>query len=76
MRLLKMPKRWGSAGTDGRIALNPELVHMPARCIDYVIVHEIFHLRHPNHGPQFRRHLTSLMPDWRAVKERLDRTQA
>lgn len=75
MRLLKMPKRWGSAGTDGRIALNPELVHMPARCIDYVIVHEICHLRHPNHGPQFHRLLTSLMPDWRTVKERLDRTE-
>lgn len=76
MRLLKMPKRWGSAGTDGRIALNPELVHMPSRCIDYVVIHEICHLRHPNHGPQFQRLLTSLMPDWRSVKERLERAEA
>lgn len=75
LRLLKMPKRWGSAGTDGRIALNPDLVHMPSRCIDYVITHEICHLRHPNHGPQFHRLLTSLMPDWRAVKERLARAE-
>ena len=76
MRLLKMPKRWGSAGTDGRISMNPELVHMPSRCIDYVVIHEICHLRHPNHGPQFQRLLTSLMPDWRSVKERLERTEA
>lgn len=39
-------------------------------------IHEICHLRHPNHGPQFQRLLTSLMPDWRAVKERLERTEA
>lgn len=75
LKLLKMPKRWGSASPDGWIALNPELVHMPSPCIDYVIIHEICHLRHPNHGPQFRRLLTSLMPDWRAVKERLERSE-
>lgn len=74
LRLLKMPKRWGSASQDGRIALNPELVHMSSRCIDYVIVHEICHLRHPNHGPHFFRLLTSLMPDWRRVKDELERT--
>ncbi len=72
MRLLKMPKRWGSASQDGRIALNPELIHMPSRCIDYVIAHEICHLRHPNHGPQFFRLLTSLMPDWKIQKVRLE----
>lgn len=72
LRLLKMPKRWGSASPDGRIALNPELVHMPSRCIDYVITHEICHLKHPNHGPQFHRLLTSLMPDWKNQKERME----
>jgi len=73
MRVLKMRKRWGSAHRDGKIALNPDLIHMPSRCIDYVVTHEICHLRHPNHGPQFFRLLTSLMPDWRTVKERLER---
>lgn len=72
LRLLKMPKRWGSASPDGRIALNPELIHMPSSCIDYVITHEICHLKHPNHGPSFHRLLTSLMPDWRKQKERME----
>jgi predicted metal-dependent hydrolase len=75
MRLLKMQKRWGSAGHDGRISLNPDLIHAPSRCIDYVIVHEICHLRHPHHGPQFFRLLSSLMPDWKSVKERLERAE-
>ena len=72
MRLLKMPKRWGSALQDGRIALNPDLIHMPSPCIDYVITHEICHLRHSNHGPRFFRLLTSLMPDWKQQKERME----
>jgi predicted metal-dependent hydrolase len=76
LRILWMPKRWGSAGTDGRISLNPELIHATARCIDYVIVHEICHFRHPHHGPSFFRMLGSLMPDWRAVKERLERAES
>lgn len=75
MRLLKMPKRWGSASPSGRIALNPELIHMSSRCIEYVITHEICHLKHPNHGPAFIRLLVSLLPDWRQRKERLEQAE-
>ena len=74
LRILRMKKRWGSAGIDGRISLNPELIHASSRCIDYVTVHEICHLRHPHHGREFLRMLGSLMPDWRTVKERLEQT--
>lgn len=74
MRLLRMPKRWGSASPEGRIAFNPELIHMPSRCVDYVVIHEICHLRHPHHGPEFFRLLGSLMPDWRQQKERMEHT--
>lgn len=73
MRLLKMPKRWGSASSDGRIAFNPELIHMPSPCIDYVITHEICHLKIPSHDSKFYRLLTSLLPDWKALKQRLER---
>jgi predicted metal-dependent hydrolase len=75
VRILKMPKRWGSAAQDGRIALNPQLIHMPSPCIDYVITHEVCHLLHPNHGPKFVRLLTSLMPDWKYRKERIERSE-
>lgn len=72
--LRRMPKRWGSAGKSGRIVLNPELVHAPSACIDYVIAHEICHLKHPDHSPLFFKLLSSVLPDWRERKERLERS--
>ena len=72
IHLRSMPKRWGSAKRDGRIWFNPELVRTPSVCIDYVVAHEICHLKHPNHGPEFYRQLDLLVPDWRQVKCRLE----
>lgn len=72
MRLRSMPKRWGSATPDGVIYLNPELVRAPSPCIDYVIIHEICHLKHHHHGKAFYTELTSLCPDWLARKRRLE----
>ena len=73
--LRRMPKRWGSASSNGRIALTPELIHAPSACIDYVIAHEICHLKHPSHGPGFFRLLSSVLPDWRSRKQRLERSE-
>lgn len=75
LRLRRMAKRWGSAQKDGTIALNPELIHAPSACIDYVITHEICHLKHPDHGPKFRALLQQLCPDWQRLKERLERVE-
>lgn len=75
LQIRRMPKRWGSAGAGGRIALNPELIHAPTCCIDYVIVHEICHLRHPNHDRSFYRLLTALLPNWQELKRRLEQTE-
>ena len=72
MYLRTMPKRWGSATSTGAIYLNPELVRAPSPCIDYVIIHEICHLKHHNHGKAFYAELTSLCPDWMARKKRLE----
>lgn len=71
--LRSMPKRWGSAQTDGRIFLNPELVRVPSVCIDYVITHEICHLLQPDHSHRFYESLSRLLPNWRAIKDRLER---
>lgn len=72
LRLLRMPKRWGSSHRDGKIYLNPELVKAPSLCIDYVITHEICHLKHPQHDKAFFRLLDQMMPTWRSVKQRLE----
>ena len=68
-----MKRRWGSCSGTGRILLNTELVKAPVHCIDYVITHELCHLRFASHGPEFYRLLDRLMPDWRQRKERLER---
>lgn len=72
MRLQRMTVQWGSCSPAGRITLNPLLVKAPRECIDYVLLHELCHLLHHNHSPRFYRALDRHMPNWRAVKERLD----
>jgi len=74
-RLRTMPKRWGSALPNGTIYLNPELIHAPSACVDYVITHEICHLKYPDHGRQFWSLLRQLMPDWQTLKARLERAE-
>jgi predicted metal-dependent hydrolase len=75
LRLLRMPKRWGSCTPKGEILLNPELIKAPGICIEYVILHELCHLKHPNHSAAFFRMLDAVLPDWRERKQRLERAE-
>ena len=56
--------RWGSARTDGHIRLNWRLIHLPVSQIDYVVVHELAHLREMNHSPRFWETVGEVMPDY------------
>ena len=67
-----MKRRWGSCNPQNRITFNIELVKTPIQCVDYVIVHEICHLVHPNHDKSFYRTIRIIMPDWQKRKERLE----
>lgn len=75
LQLLSMPKRWGSAHPSGRISLNPDLVRTPSICIDYVIAHEVCHLKEPKHDAAFFKLLGQVFPDWREVKLRLEQAE-
>lgn len=69
----RMHKRWGSCGRkNGTILLNRELVHAPLSCIDYVITHELCHLKYPSHSREFHFLLSQCMADWRKRKEKLE----
>ena len=68
MRLRRMKRTWGSCSSKGVITLNPHLVKAPAECIDYVIAHEVCHLREHNHGKAFYALQERLYPGWREAK--------
>ncbi len=68
----QMEKRWGSCTKAGGVLFNTALAHVPVPCIDYVVAHELCHLKHPNHSPAFYALLNQVMPDWRRRKERLE----
>lgn len=72
VRLRFMRRQWGSCSPSGRITLNPWLVRAPREAIDYVLLHEVCHLKHHNHSRAFYSMLDRHMPNWRKIKERLD----
>jgi len=63
--------RWGSAGSNGAIRLNWHLVHLPMALLDYVVAHELCHLKEMNHGPAFWAEMQALMPDFAARRREL-----
>ncbi len=73
MQVRRMRKRWGSWTQGGGVRLNPELVKAPSLCIDYVVMHELCHAVHGNHGKKFYELLRRMMPDWEQRKARLER---
>ncbi len=71
LRLSSARTRWGSCNQRGDIALNWRLVHLPLAVIDYVVCHELAHLREMNHSPRFWSVVEQLCPDWRARRREL-----
>ena len=63
--------RWGSASADGAIRLNWRLVHYRMPVIDYVVVHELAHLRVMDHSPRFWETVESVVPDYGALRRQL-----
>jgi hypothetical protein len=61
--------RWGSCGADGSIRLNWRLMHFPHDIIDYVLAHELAHLRELNHGPRFWHAVGELFPEYRRARD-------
>jgi predicted metal-dependent hydrolase len=63
--------RWGSCSARGVISLNWRLLQLPAALLDYVVVHELCHLRVPDHSPRFWAEVARILPDWRERRRAL-----
>jgi hypothetical protein len=66
LRLSSARTRWGSCNHRGDIALNWRLLLMPLPVVDYVVCHELAHLKEMNHSPRFWSVVEQLCPDWQA----------
>lgn len=71
VRVKDMSSRWGSCSTKGRVSLHWGLVLLSEDLVDYVVVHELAHLREMNHGPRFWRGVEEILPDYRERRARL-----
>jgi predicted metal-dependent hydrolase len=71
LRLSSAQTRWGSASADGSIRLNWRLIHFAPAIIDYVVAHELAHLREMNHSPAFWDTVRSVLPDFERSREAL-----
>ncbi|MGL4436026.1 MAG: M48 family metallopeptidase [Giesbergeria sp.] len=70
LRLSSAQTRWGSARADGSICLNWRLLHYPQAVIDYVVVHELAHLRVMDHSPRFWDTVASVVRGWVGSSDR------
>lgn len=67
-----MQSRWGSMSSAGSMTLNVNLVRAPRLCVEYVVIHELCHIKHRDHGARFFKLLEQVMPDWERRKQRLE----
>ena len=68
----RMKTRWGSCTVrTGAIRINLQLVYYPVYCLDYILLHELLHIRIADHGPRFKAELDRHMPGWRDIRKEL-----
>lgn len=65
----EMPKKWGSCSTEGVVTFADDLVEMSPEFQDYVIVHELLHLRYRSHNRAFKAMMTAMVPGWRELEK-------
>jgi predicted metal-dependent hydrolase len=70
----KMKTKWGTCNIEAqRIWLNLELAKKPVSCLEYIVIHEMTHLLERNHNSRFVALMNQFMPNWKEVKEELNR---
>lgn len=70
-KLKIMAKRWGSCTQNNNLNFNMKIIMAPTNQIEYVVAHELCHIRHKNHSARFWKHLRQIMPDYEIRRESL-----
>jgi predicted metal-dependent hydrolase len=71
--LRSMKTRWGSCTpSTGRIRLNLQLAYMPEKFLEYVLIHELTHLRAGGHGARFQHYMDEYLPNWRTLRKEIN----
>lgn len=76
VRIEAMKDKWGRCTSAGDVTLAEDLIEMDRRFQDYVIVHELLHLRLPTHNRRFKALMTAHIPEWRALDARVRETRS
>ena len=63
--------RWGSCGRNGRLYFHYQVMTLPPALVEYVVAHELVHLKEPHHTPTFWRLLSRILPDFELRRDRL-----
>jgi predicted metal-dependent hydrolase len=66
-----MRRKWASSSSRGTLTLSADVLHLPHDLVEYVICHELVHLRVPEHGKGWQALMGAYLPDWREREQRL-----
>lgn len=75
IRVADFTHGWGSCGPEGNVQVNWHLIFAPRKVLEYIVAHELAHLRHRSHGRDFWQCVGALAPGWESAKAWLDRHQ-
>lgn len=67
----KLNKRWGSCTSGNDIIINSDAIKLPFTLIDFIIVHELAHIKHKHHSKEFDKEVAKFIPDWKNLEEML-----
>jgi len=71
IKFRKAKRRWGSCSIKNELSFNTSLVQLPLECIEYIIVHELSHIKHKHHKKDFWLHVKRFMPFYKEYEKTL-----
>lgn len=73
IHLRQMKNKWASLSDSGRLTFNAELLNKHRKFSDYVIVHELLHMKVPNHGKLFKSLMYAFLPSWEKLASEINK---